>query len=266
MLHVVSFSSGLSSALAVERVLDRYGPIPTIVVFEDTTFEDEDNYRFLGECQLRWGVPIIELCDGRTPYEVAEKEQIIPNQKFAPCTRALKIKPFVKFLKTSFKLSKITIHIGYDFTELERCEDTTKAYAKFGWSVDFPLLWKPIEYRPYTQVVREDWHIEPPRMYAMGYTRANCGGECCKQGQGDWLRTLLNFPKRFAERERWEQEHRQKPGRENYAILRIQREGVTYPLTLKELRERYEGVQITQPVLFKLDCASTCIHCGVGSL
>ena len=62
-----------------------------------------------------------------------------------------------------------------------------------------PLLWKPYELRKYPAVARADWGIEPPRMYDLGYTHANCGGRCCKQGWGDWLRTLLNWPARYAE-------------------------------------------------------------------
>lgn len=262
--HIVNFSSGLSSALAVERVLNRYGKDDVEIVFEDTKFEDDDNYRFMDECKARWGVPIVVLCDGRTPYQVAEDKQIIPNQRIAPCTFKLKIEPFMSYLLTQYKGA--TIHIGYDFSELERCEATEKAYGQAGWLVDFPLLWKPYEYRPYPRVVREDWRIEPPRMYAMGYTHANCGGRCVKQGQGDWLRTLINFPERYREAEEWEQRMRNHPKRKDYALLRDQTGGSVSPLTLRELRERYERKTIMQPMLFKLDYNSGCVHCGVGSL
>ena len=41
---VVMFSSGAASAIAAERVLKEG---PAILLFTDTKFEDEDNYRFI---------------------------------------------------------------------------------------------------------------------------------------------------------------------------------------------------------------------------
>lgn len=261
MTHVVSFSSGLSSALTAVRVVDRYGKDNTRLVFMDTLFEDEDNYRFISDFERRFDMEIVRLAEGRNPYEVSRAEHVIPNQKLAPCTFRLKIEVFRAWLAQQEK--PLTIHIGYDFTEIHRCEPTRRNYETLGYAVDFPLLWQPIEYRPYTQVCREDWGIEPPRMYAIGYTHANCGGRCVKQGQGDWLRTLANFPERYAEIEKWETEMRDHPKRKNYALLRSQTNGNTTPLTLKELRERYEGKRIDAPLLCGLDEQSTCVHCGV---
>lgn len=261
--HIVSFSTGLSSALTVERVLNRYGPEHTEIVFMDTKIEDKDNYRFLEDCRERWGKPIQVLTEGHTPYQIAKREQIIPNQKIAPCTFRLKIEPFTSWLA---ERESITIHIGYDYTEAHRCGPTTKAYLTHGWNVDFPLLWEPLELRPYTQVVGEDWGIVSPRMYAMGYTHANCGGMCVKQGQGDWLRTLLDFPDRYNSIEIWEEKMRQHPIRQDYAILRDQSKGTVTPLTLKEFRARHELEQEIQPTLFQLDFNSGCLQCGVGDL
>jgi hypothetical protein len=226
----------------------------------DTQFEDDDNYRFLSEFEAMTGIPIIRLSDGRTPYEVSRAQHVIPNQRVAPCTHRLKIEPFRAWLETQPK--PLTVHIGYDFTEMHRCEATRKAYESIGYVVDFPLLWKPIEFRPYAEISRNDWGIEPPRMYQMGYTHANCGGRCVKQGHGDWIRTLINFPERYAEIEAWEQEMRKNEINANYAILISQTKDGDTPLTLRELRERYEGDAM--PVLFDLDAASACVVCGVA--
>jgi hypothetical protein len=229
----------------------------------DTVIEDEDNYRFLADCQARWGV-ITMLCEGRNPYEVAKDKHIIANQKIAPCTFALKIDVFRKYLTDSYPDASPTIHIGYDFTELHRCEPTRRNYEAQGWGVDFPLLWKPYETRPYAQVVRE-WGIEPPRMYEMGYSHANCGGRCVKQGQGDWLRTLINFPHRYAEAEHWEAEMRDHPVRKNYAILRDRVGGQVRPLTLRAFRKRHEAGRAVQPS-FLDEQYGGCVYCGVGDL
>lgn len=269
MNHVISFSSGLSSALTVERALERYGCADTHVVFMDTTIEDDDNYRFMHDCEARWmdayGMgPIVVLRDGRTPYQVAEDRQIIPNQKIAPCTFVLKIELFVNWMRDTFGDDDVTVYIGYDFTEAHRCGPTRDNYEARGWGVDFPLLWKPYEFREYADAVREDWGIEPPRMYAMGYTHANCGGRCVKQGLGDWKRTLVNWPERYAEAEAWEQAMRDHPVRKDYAILRDFTGGEVGPLTLRQFRARVEAEGDGQMSLFDLDASGGCVSCGVG--
>ena len=261
MKHIVSVSTGLSSALAGERVINSYGEENTIPVFMNTKIEDADNYRFLNEIQTRWNIPLVILEEGRTPYEVSKDQRIIPNQKIAPCTHVLKIEMFVKWLEAQERPS--TIHIGYDFTEMHRIDATKNNYEALGHQVDFPLLWKPYEYRPYTLVSKQDWSIEPPRMYAMGYTHANCGGVCVKQGQGDWIRTLINWPDRFADAESWEQDMRTLSDKHaNYALLRDQTGKKVTAFTLKELRERYEASP-QNPL--ELDTRSACVVCGIGA-
>ena len=263
MLHIISFSTGLSSAICVERVYERYGAEPMRIVFMDTLIEDGDNYRFKREMYERWhgmGIEIVDLVEGRDPYRVSSDQSIISNQKIAPCTFRLKIEPFVKHLKSID--GDITIHIGYDYSEVHRTEATTRNYEKRGWLVDYPLLWKPYEMRPYQKVARDDWNVEPPRMYQMGYSHANCGGMCVKQGQGDWIRTLINFSDRFALVDQWEKERRDHPVRKNYAILRDQSNGQVRPMTLEKLRIRYESSK--QLSLF--DSNNGCVQCGVGDL
>lgn len=260
MKHVGSFSTGLSSAVMITRLIARYGREAVEIVTTDTLFEDDDNWRFSNAMRQFWGGTVTVLTEGHTPYQVAFDQHIIPNQKIAPCTFKLKIAPFLAYLERFEK--PVTVHVGYDFAEAHRCAKTKAAYAVHGYEVDFPLLWKPIEFRTYSQVAREDWGIEPPRMYAMGYTHANCGGRCVKQGQGDWLRTLINFPERYAEIEAWEQEMRDHPKRKNYALVRDTVNGEMHPITLCDLRLEYEAGHAGN--LLDLDAAHGCVVCGVG--
>jgi len=266
MKHIVSFSGGLSSALVVERVLLKYGKENTDIVFMDTLAEDEDNYRFMDDCQARWQKEIIRLCDGRTPRQVAEDKHILPNQKIAPCTFELKIYPFTNWVKDNYGKGAVTIHIGYDIFEAHRCEATRKNYNDFGWEVDFPLLWLPIEHRNYSQVVRDDWGIEPPRTYAMGFSHANCLKQLCfKAGISDAIKFLINFPERYEDQENWEVLMRDHPTRSKYTILRDQSNGTVKPLPLSELRKRYEAELDKQPMLFAADGnSSACVSCGIG--
>ena len=258
MRHIVSFSTGLSSALTGERVLQQH-PDATIV-FMETRIEDKDNYRFQSEVYRRWSelyTPNFKwLEDGRTPYEVFEYASIIPNSNIAPCTFALKIKLFSKFIEPGD-----VICIGYDYSEIHRCKATSRNWEAKGCTVEYPLLWKPIITRKYAEVVESDWGIKAPRMYSMGYTHANCGGRCVKQGQGDWIRTLINFPDRYAEAEAWELYMQNKIYTE-YTILKDRTGGESKPLTLRDLRQRYEAKQTMS--LFTLDSQSACVVCGIG--
>jgi hypothetical protein len=261
MIQIGSVSSGLSSSIAFDRLINKYPD--AMPVFEDVLFEDDDNYRFLEDCEKRWGKKIIRLCEGRTPYEVSFAHHTIPNSLLAPCSFELKIDLFKAWLLT-LPDQDITIHIGFDFRELERMERSREGYAKMGYKVDFPLEWKPIEFRPYSQVVKEDWGIDPPRMYQMGYTHANCGGRCCKQGQGDWIRTLVHFPERFAQIEQWEKNMRtisEKHSKRSILKRIVGKE--TQSLTLEQLRKEYDAVDGRMD-LCKMDEQSPCVVCGIG--
>lgn len=120
MHHIVSLSGGISSALAADRVINRYGRENVTLWFADTSWEDEDLYRFVDDCMVRWGGELVRYQDGRTPLEVAEGQNIIPNQRVAPCTYKLKIEPFIRYLKSADK--PLTIHLGLDWSETHRMD------------------------------------------------------------------------------------------------------------------------------------------------
>lgn len=261
MNYVISLSSGLSSAVMAEIVLRRHPG--AYVVFMDTLVEDEDNYRFLDEwLEVFEAQRFVRLSDGRTPQEVWEEKQILPNQKIAPCTVELKIKPFRNWLETLS--GDTTVCIGFDYDEAHRCNKCTKAYNEAGYAVAYPLIDWEIPARSYVDICREEWGIKPPVMYEQGYSHANCGGCCCKQGIGDWLRTLKHRPDRFDSSEQWEEAARQRHG--DYAFLRDQTGGTVTPLPLPELRQRWKSGTISNRVLNRLDFQSPCVSCGVGAV
>lgn len=266
-MNIGSISSGRLSAIMCEKLFLKFDVSDIELIFMDTLIEDSDNYRFLNELETRWKSiygfqRIVRLTEGRTPYEVSHAEHVIPNSRVAPCTRRLKIEPFTKYLKGKYLDEQLTIHIGYDFSEVHRCESTTKNYAKYGWSVDYPMLWEPIEYRDYSTILRE-WGIEAPRMYMLGYSHANCGGECVKQGVGDWIKTLINFPDRYYRSENWERKMRENPINADYTILKRMKNGKGEKITLEQLRKEYESKN--KNMMFSSE-DFVCVRCGVGDL
>lgn len=237
MQYINSISTGVASAVSADRAIARYGRANNILWVADTRWEDEDNWRFMTECMQRWGGTEVYHADGRNPLEVASDKKIIPNQRIAPCSLILKIKPFVAFLEAIPK--PVTVLLGLDWKEQHRMARPKASYEAIpGVTVDYPLMWKPLIYVPYQEVVRE-WGIEPPRMYAAGFSHANCGGRCVKQGVGDWNRLRLWNYARFAEVRDWEQAQRAKGGaRATYAICRDSAGGDVKPLTLLEIEQR----------------------------
>lgn len=257
MNYVMSLSGGVASAVAADRAIQRYGRDSVTLRFADTSWEDEDLYRFLDDLMVRWGGMLQVIKDGRNPLQVAEDKQIIPNSQIAPCSSVLKSLPFMEMDRTRPK--PLTVLLGLDWHELHRVERMQAKYAPMAVDatyVDFPLLWKPLEFRPYVEVV-ESWGIEMPRLYRYGFKHNNCGGRCVKQGIREWLRLRDVFPERFAEVRDWEQAQRAKGGaRATFAISKSRIGGEKQALTLLELETRETpDDDIQQDDLFSCMCA-----------
>ena len=238
MRYVMSLSGGVASAVAAERAIARHGREAVTLWFADTGWEDEDLHRFLADCLARWGGALVTVTEGRTPLEVAEDEHVFPTQRLAPCSSRLKVRPFRRWLADQPR--PLTVLLGLDWRERHRMAGPRAAYATDGLAVDFPLDWRPLEYRPYVEVVA-GWGIAPPRLYALGFPHNNCGGRCVRQGIAEWQRLKRHFPERFAEVRDWEAAQRAKgapwSGR---AFARDRSGGEVRPRTLAEIERMAE--------------------------
>lgn len=233
MKYIVSLSGGVSSAVAADRTITRYGRESVTLWIADTNAEHPDLWRFVGDCMKRWGGELVTYKDGRTPLQVTEKRRLIPNSLIAPCTFTLKIEPFVRYLKSFPK--PVTVLLGLNWDEQHRMEAPKLRYeAMDGVSIDYPLMWKPYCWDTFAEV--RSWGIETPELYKMGFSHNNCGGACVKQGKREWLRLMrVNYPL-FATYRDWEKKQREKVG--DHAFLKEVRSGETVPLTLEDLEKR----------------------------
>ena len=257
MQYLLNLSGGTASAVAADRAINRYGRRSVSLWFADTSFEDEDLYRFLDALGERWDTPIHRITDGRTPLQVFEDEHIIPNSLIAPCSHRLKGRLLDQV--AGLMVKPITRLIGMSWQEQKRVARMRKFYeGKDGMFVDFPLLWKPLEFRlPYDVVT--SWGITPPRLYDIGMPHNNCGGRCVRQGQSEWLRLRRYFPERFAEMRDWEAKMRASdPMYAAHTFLKDRRGGETNPLTLAELEERFPPVTCDLFTGIEKDDTSTC--------
>ncbi|MCP3961320.1 MAG: hypothetical protein GY719_26025 [bacterium] len=210
---VVLYSGGIGSWAAAKR-LAAQGEVLTLL-FTDTMTEDEDTYRFLRESAANVGAELIEIADGRNIWEVFRDERFLGNTRADPCSRVLKRGVARKWISEHCSPSAV-VALGIDWTEIHRVERARKAWAPL--EVVAPLCDPP--YLSKANLI--EWSnregLATQRLYRMGMSHANCGGGCAKAGHGHSARLLAQFPERFGEWERKEEELRGQLG--DVAILR----------------------------------------------
>jgi len=236
-LHVVQFSGGIGSWAVAQRVAAEHGTDNLTLLFADTLVEDLDLYRFLRDATVQLDVPLTVVRDGRTPFEVFRDHRFLGNSRIAPCSYWLKQKPCRDWLNAHTDPADTIVYVGIDHAEAHRVPGIERGWAP--WKTRFPLCDPPHLTKEDMLAQARALGIEPPRLYARGYRHNNCGGSCVRAGQRQWRHHLVTFPERFAAAEREEERLRAELG--DVAILKERRNGVSYPLPLRELRRRAQA-------------------------
>lgn len=238
MKIVVLFSGGTTSWAAARRAAQKYGTENMVLLFADTNYEDPDLYRFLTEASANIGVRVTRIADGRTPWQIFFDERFLGNSRFDPCSKILKRKMLDKWLRDNCDPANTIAVMGYDWSEEHRMNRMVSHEQT--WQRWAPLLAPPYLTKPRVGQWLRDEGIEPPRLYAMGFTHNNCGGTCVKAGQASWRLVHMHLPERYAEWEQNEQDIREYLGKP-VTILTERVQGIKKPMTLKEFRERLES-------------------------
>lgn len=246
--HVVLFSTGISSAIAAERVLLRR---KATLLFTDTQFEDQDNYRFLSDVlkmftQRGFDFEFVRLEQGNTPLGIFDEQGILGSDRVPVCSRILKSEQTERWIKQ--QEDSITLYFGFDYSELHRAERVTARYEKLGVNCQFPLTEPPYMPPDKLAYVRYEWEIEPPRMYELGFVHANCGGRCVRGKKAHWRHLLRIWPERFKQMEEFEAKF--KGGK--YSFM--------HGYSLRQLREDYQS----QLQLFEVEDSkeqAPCLSC-----
>jgi hypothetical protein len=233
--YQISFSGGLGSGItaliAYENNLDFN------LIFADTLIEDEDLYRFNEDIAKAVNTEIIHLKDGRTPWDVYKEKRWIGNTRTAHCSTELKTKQVQKWLDENAGVDDPLV-LGMDYSELDRIERAQKH-----WSPR-PVISLLVEYnvfRPQWDRILEQWGIEKPRLYKMGWSHNNCGGFCCKAGLVQFERLYRTMPERYAHHEREMERVMEDIGPTAKPFLRQVDGGDLQYLTLKDFREQIEA-------------------------
>lgn len=239
------FSGGIGSWAAAKRVAERHGTDGMTLLFTDTLIEDEDLYRFLSSAAANVGAPLVCLSEGRTPWEVYRDVRFLGNSRVDPCSRVLKREVADAWLKGNCDPADTTVYVGIDWMEIHRFDDgrgggLRPRRAAQGWRYEAPMTEKPLM----SKLDMVDWlrkeGIVPPRLYSMGFSHNNCGGFCCKAGQGHFHRLLRYMPERYAYHEQKEQEIRSLLGDVSMMSDRTG-DGIKKPLTMQDLRLMIEA-------------------------
>lgn len=239
MKHLVFYSGGIASFFTAKRVIDEHGPDAVTLLFTDTLIEDEDLYRFLRESAKHLGSQLVEIADGRKPWEVFRDVRLMGNTRMDPCSRILKRELSRAWVEEHYPVpDTVTLYIGLDWSEGHRIERPKAAWQPY--VIEAPLLGPPYLTRAQMLTDCRDLGIEPPRLYAMGASHNNCGGFCVKAGQKQFEWLLRVMPERYAHHEQQEQDFRDWIGKD-VTILRDRTGGTNKRLTLAALRKRIEA-------------------------
>ena len=231
----VFLSGGLGSFSAADIVIGQGDQ--TTLLFTDTMMEDEDLYRFLRDVERVWGIEIVRIADGRTPWQVFRDVRLIGNTQMDPCSRVLKRQIAKKWIREHRGSDKLVF--GFGLQEIHRMATVVQRW----WPhlVAFPLIDQNVFDVKSDALARlKGYGIDPPRLYEMGFHHNNCGGFCVKAGHGHFANLLRVMPDRFAFHEQ-EEERMRRFLNKDVAILRDRRGGVTRPITLARFRERIEA-------------------------
>ena len=174
---VVWFSCGAASAVAAKLTISKYSEWYNVrVVNNPVKEEDEDNRRFLRDCEKWLGVEI-ESCanpkfQDNSCVSVWDKRRFMSGPKGAPCTYELKKKARQIWEKDN----------PHDYLVLGFTVDEKKRHESFKLKERDNILPVLIDANLAKQdcfeIIR-DAGIELPRIYKLGYPNANCIG-CVK--------------------------------------------------------------------------------------
>jgi hypothetical protein len=231
------FSSGVGSWACAKIVVAEHGASNTKLLFMDTQIEDDDNYRFLHEATENVGAELVHLSDGRDPFQVYKDVNFMGNNRIDPCSRILKRELADTWIEENFTPDIVRVYVGIDWTEEHRF--TRLAARKLPWIYEAPLCHEP---NLMTKAEVLQWAqregLNPPRMYAMGFQHANCGGFCIKSGQAQFKKMWENFPDRYLAFEQKEEEVYTHIG-SRHPFIRKTTDGVMKYLSMREFRTQY---------------------------
>ncbi len=238
-VHVAMFSGGASSAYVAYLMAQKHGKENCILFFTDTLWEHEDNYRFMYDVASYIGLDVTRRVDGRTPEEVYEQTRFLGNSRLAKCSSELKVRQTVIFIEElRGNGHEPILYFGIGPHEKHRKDSLTALYehqALEPVETRFPLVDLNLSDAEIKSIIKDEWKIDLPIMYELGFTHANCGGRCVRGGFQHYKHLYLTWPEEYREQEKMENRLRERLG--EVTILK-KKDGTS--MTLQRYREQIE--------------------------
>lgn len=232
------YSGGATSYGAAVRCIERYGRERVELLFADTREEDPTTYRFLVQTAALLNVPLRLVSVGKRMWDVFEEERYIGNSQSDICSRVLKREPLKAYMNGHHDPTRDLIAVGYEWTEGARISTAAPLWSP--WTAIAPLAERPYVEKCTILDELDRKGIELPILYEFGFPHANCGGACVKAGISQWVKLLEVNPRLYAYHEGRELRWQEVTGLP-HTILKDRRGGITKPMSLRDLRLRYES-------------------------
>lgn len=194
----VWFSCGAASAVAAKKTIEKYGNYCTVRVLNNPVIEeDEDDQRFLKDCEKWLGIKIEKVINPSYPscsaVDVWDSRKYMSGIAGAPCTLMLKKNARYHWEKTNHA----------DWHVLGFTMDEKRRHERFILSERdnvIPVLIDEQISKGGCYNYLSNAGIEIPNIYKMGYPNANCIG-CVKASSPTyWNHVRVQHPEIFASR------------------------------------------------------------------
>lgn len=191
---VAQFSCGAASAVATKMALAQHKGAEVVIANAFVKEEDDDNRRFLADCEGWFGQKALQLRDekyGASADEVWRRKQFMKGLTGAPCSGELKRKVLDKIKRPDDLLV-----FGFTAEEADRFEDFQERNPQLRCSA--PLVEAGVGKADCLAMVQRAG-IVLPLTYRLDFNNGNCKG-CPKGGEGYWNHTRKVFPLVFQAR------------------------------------------------------------------
>jgi PP-loop superfamily ATP-utilizing enzyme len=190
------WSGGVTSAVACYLAIQQYGKENCRVIMLDTGNEHYDTYRFKGDCEKWYGLPIEVLKSGkyRTIQDTWYTYNSLNTANGAICSYMLKRKVREDWEKENDFDHQI---FGFEFDSKEFKRAMSLKLNHPNTKPLFPLLQYGLTKKDCIEIV-EKFGLILPMAYLMGFQNNNCLNTGCVQGGiGYWKKMQSEMPENF---------------------------------------------------------------------
>ena len=188
MKHIVQYSGGVGSAMAAYLVAQKVPKEDIFLLFHDVRGgHDDDIYRFNADVSAFLGIPITEFSSTKTMWDIVKSNKKTPSLWMPFCTRILKLEMADKFLE---QLSYFAYHADNPGAEELALYPSVDYVLYTGFCageelrVDralgiarnklHPVFDAGLTSDDCKRIISEEWGIELPRPYLLGFEHNNC--------------------------------------------------------------------------------------------